>query len=294
MKLKSLRKSWRRLKMKKVRHKHNKKRNTAFVYEALIKELTESVVQKDQNRKKEIVSIIKEHFKKGTFLRKELDLYKSLYETKNVDVYTAERILEAAKKEYDQKIDKEKLFVEQTNLIKRVSKDLSSKVFSNFVSNYKFIATISQVFKDIPTTDKVLLESVVVKKMATLEVKSEEDEFKPISSLALKTFVKNFNDSYSGVLSEDQKKLIQKYIVSYGDDGLEFKLYLNQQLGALREQVDNMANSSEVAEEQEIKEKFDSVLKMMENFKQSDINKELLTKVLKIQNLVKENQENVN
>ena len=55
-----------------------------------------------------------------------------------------------------------------------------------------------------------------------------------------------------------------------------------------------MANSSEVAEEQEIKEKFDSVLKMMENFKQSDINKELLTKVLKIQNLVKENQENVN
>tara|TARA_A100001515_G_scaffold144827_2_gene150235 strand:- start:2246 stop:3088 length:843 start_codon:yes stop_codon:yes gene_type:complete len=280
--------------MKKVRHKHNKKRNTAFVYEALIKELTESVVQKDQNRKKEIVSIIKEHFKKGTFLRKELDLYKSLYETKNVDVYTAERILEAAKKEYDQKIDKEKLFVEQTNLIKRVSKDLSSKVFSNFVSNYKFIATISQVFKDIPTTDKVLLESVVVKKMATLEVKSEEDEFKPISSLALKTFVKNFNDSYSGVLSEDQKKLIQKYIVSYGDDGLEFKLYLNQQLGALREQVDNMANSSEVAEEQEIKEKFDSVLKMMENFKQSDINKELLTKVLKIQNLVKENQENVN
>ncbi len=280
--------------MKKVRHKHNKKRNTAFVYEALIKELTESVVQKDQNRKKEIVSIIKEHFKKGTFLRKELDLYKSLYETKNVDVYTAERILEAAKKEYDQKIDKEKLFVEQTNLIKRVSKDLSNKVFSNFVSNYKFIATISQVFKDIPTTDKVLLESVVVKKMATLEVKSEEDEFKPISSLALKTFVKNFNDSYSGVLSEDQKKLIQKYIVSYGDDGLEFKLYLNQQLGALREQVDNMANSSEVAEEQEIKEKFDSVLKMMENFKQSDINKELLTKVLKIQNLVKENQENVN
>ena len=252
--------------MKKVRHKHNKKRNTAFVYEALIKELTESVVQKDQNRKKEIVSIIKEHFKKGTFLRKELDLYKSLYETKNVDVYTAERILEAAKKEYDQKIDKEKLFVEQTNLIKRVSKDLSSKVFSNFVSNYKFIATISQVFKDIPTTDKVLLESVVVKKMATLEVKSEEDEFKPISSLALKTFVKNFNDSYSGVLSEDQKKLIQKYIVSYGDDGLEFKLYLNQQLGALREQGDNMANSSEVAEEQEIKEKFDSVLKMMENF----------------------------
>ena len=161
--------------MKKVRHKHNKKRNTAFVYEALIKELTESVVQKDDSRKKEIVSIIKEHFKKGSLLRKELDLYKSLYETKNVDVYTAERILEAAKKEYDQKIDKEKLFVEQTNLIKRVSKNLSNKVFSNFVSNYKFIATISQVFKDIPTTDKVLLESVVVKRMATLEIKEEED-----------------------------------------------------------------------------------------------------------------------
>ena len=60
--------------MKKVRHKHNKKRNTAFLYEALIKELTESIVRKNEEKKKNIVTILKEHFRKGTLLRKELNL----------------------------------------------------------------------------------------------------------------------------------------------------------------------------------------------------------------------------
>ena len=31
--------------------KHNKKRNTAFLYEALVKELTKTVVEKDNNKK---------------------------------------------------------------------------------------------------------------------------------------------------------------------------------------------------------------------------------------------------
>ena len=46
-----------------MRLKHNKKRNTAFVYEALVRELTESVVKNNKNKQNKIVDIIKEHFK---------------------------------------------------------------------------------------------------------------------------------------------------------------------------------------------------------------------------------------
>ena len=35
--------------------KHNKKRNTAFLYECLIKELTKSIVRKDETRKQKII-----------------------------------------------------------------------------------------------------------------------------------------------------------------------------------------------------------------------------------------------
>ena len=62
-----------------MRLKHNKKRNTAFVYETLVRELTESVVKNNKNKQNKIVSIIKEHFTDDSTLREELELYKSIY-----------------------------------------------------------------------------------------------------------------------------------------------------------------------------------------------------------------------
>ena len=61
--------------------KHNKKRNTAFLYETLMRELTKSILSKDANNKRSLIKIIKEHFGKDSILIKELRLYKTLYET---------------------------------------------------------------------------------------------------------------------------------------------------------------------------------------------------------------------
>ena len=48
--------------------KHNKKRNTAFLYEALVRELTKAVVEQDSNRSNRVKKILKEHFKSGMVL----------------------------------------------------------------------------------------------------------------------------------------------------------------------------------------------------------------------------------
>ena len=48
--------------------KHNKKRNTAFVYEALVREVAKAVVRKDEKRKNLIVKIIKENFSSNNIL----------------------------------------------------------------------------------------------------------------------------------------------------------------------------------------------------------------------------------
>ena len=42
--------------------KHNKKRNTAFLYEALVKEITKAVMDKDVYKKDALVGMVKEHF----------------------------------------------------------------------------------------------------------------------------------------------------------------------------------------------------------------------------------------
>ena len=58
--------------------KHNKKRNTAFVYESLVREMTKAIVEKNLELKDDIVSIIKEHFTKNSLLYRELKLYKTI------------------------------------------------------------------------------------------------------------------------------------------------------------------------------------------------------------------------
>ena len=84
--------------------KHNKKRNTAFIYEALIKEVTKSIIEKDATRKNCIIAILKENFGKGTTLGKELELYKALSETKNTQLIIAEKILHGFSEKVKEKV----------------------------------------------------------------------------------------------------------------------------------------------------------------------------------------------
>jgi len=149
--------------------KHNKKRNTAFVYEALVREIAKAVVRKDENRKSLIVKIMKEHFAPNNILAKELQLYKALEETKGLDVYTAERLIKEARADYH-KLDQNDIFKSQTKLINTINKNLTSEVFSNFVPNYKNLATIAQVFgDDANTKERVLLERKLLGSMVMRE-----------------------------------------------------------------------------------------------------------------------------
>ena len=84
-----------------MRLKHNKKRNTALVYEALVRELTKSIIKKKKDRQKKVLSIIKESFSPNSVLAKELEIYKALYETTDLEKTTAEKVLTEAKLQYN-------------------------------------------------------------------------------------------------------------------------------------------------------------------------------------------------
>ena len=112
-----------------MRLKHNKKRNTAFVFEALVRELTESVVKNNKNKQNKIVSILKDHFTNNSILKEELGLYKSIYETRHIEKNIAEKIVYQVKERHDS-LDKKKLFQEQSALINKINRTLSSKAVS--------------------------------------------------------------------------------------------------------------------------------------------------------------------
>jgi hypothetical protein len=262
---------------------HNKKRNTAFLYEVLIRELTKSVVQKDLKRRAAIVGLVKEFFNNNSVLKRDLKLYNEIIESRGVNKQDAEKILVYVKKERDN-LNSEKLFQEQTQLVNKIHNTLSGDVLSNFVPNYKALASIYQMFS--PTTkikNKVLVENVVVDYMTTkMDTITEENK---INHATMRIFSSKFNNHYNGLL-EEQKVLLSKYVSSFSDNGLELKVYLNDEIGRIKEEI------QKVKYQGELKEKLNKVSTIIENFKGELINEDMLKQIMKMQQLVREIQSN--
>ena len=269
-----------------MKHRHNKKRNTAFLYESLVRELTKTIINEDDKKKSEIVSLIKEFFKKDSLLAKELELYKTLCEVKEVKPRIAEKLIKEAKSQYD-KLEKKEIFQEQSRLIKKINKALSSSVYDNYVPQYKSLASVYQLFnKEMVPKKKVLLEEKILMEMVDTTDVTEEVTTKPYNKLIMKTFVKNFNSEYKENLLSEQKDLLNKYIMSFNNNGLELKIFLNEEISRIKETIREYIETNN--ESEEIKGKTNKLLLTIEGFKKEKIGSEIITKILKLQNLVKE------
>jgi len=277
-----------------MRLKHNKKRNTAFVYEALVRELTKSIIKKDNNKKKKVISIMKRFYSIGTPLQEELEVYKSIYKTVDLKKETAEKLLSEAKAQHGQ-INKEGVFREQTSLIKNINMALSSGVFSNFVPNYKTLASIQSIFnRQNSPRNKVLLEEKLVEFLTSPKNEESFNIKDPIDNLVYKSFVAKFNDKYKKSLTEGQKNLLTKYVTSFVDEGMELKIFLNEEIGGLKDKIQTLLESEFVSNDKEIKEKTSMVLEKLESFKNSGIDDILIMDVLRVQSLVSEMENNDN
>ena len=269
--------------------KHNKKRNTTFLYEALVKEITKAVMDKDVEKKNTLVAMVKEHFAPGTALRKELDLVKALCETKHVDVYTAERLVSESKKQYDT-LDQKQLFEEQSQVIDKVNKAVGKQAFNNFVPNYKYLATISQLFSGQTTVkQRVLLERALIGAMAAKPGKPNKSKEMPhVDKLVFKTVIENFNKKYGDELLTEQKDLLNKYIVSSLGSGVEFKVYMNEEIGRLKEEVTTLHDKQVFSENKDLDEKLAEVKEALNKLQIRKIDPAMIEKVMQVQKLVKE------
>lgn len=269
--------------------KHNKKRNTAFLYESLVKELTKAVVKKDTERKNVLVSMIKEHFSKGTVLNQELELYKALNETSSMDVYTAERLLLEAKKQFNE-MDRDEVFKSQSKLIEKINKDIGKDFFSNFVPSYKTLASIAQIFSDSSTAkEKVLLERSIIGRLVTKPNRQDEpEEMKPIDKLVFKKVIENFNQKYNGKLLNEQQELLNRYILSFDNSDLEFKVYLNEELTRVKESLDNLETDEEIQNDKDLLSKLQEVKNSVNKFQTRKIDSKMIEKVMSIQSLISE------
>jgi len=268
-----------------MKTRHNKKRNTAFVYEALIREATVAIMKGDTERRDKTISVIKKHFNSDSLLSEDLECYRSLYSNQGIEQEMGERLIKEVRLA-KRLIDTQGLFNQQTELINDINKELSSDIFNNFVPNYKSLATIDQIFslKTTPKT-RVMLEQNIIQQMSKSTPNAEQAQ---IDALTYKSFVKKFNEKYDDALLSEQKELLNHYISSFADNALELKIFLNKEIKRLKTKLTEACKNSEIKDDNDMVQKTEQIISRLDSFSRQTINENVLMTVLATQALVGE------
>ena len=265
--------------------KHNKKRNTAFLYECLIKEMTKAIVRKDEATRKTVLEILKNNFSKGLPLYEDLQLYKQLLETKELNESFGQRFINEVKKDWEA-LDRKKIFNAQTNLIKEFNSHIP-QAFGNFIPNYKNIASVGQYFHSsgLKPKTRLLIEDRIKGLVISHSKANKEDTMKPLDSLEYRTFVNKFNETYERTLRKEQRDLLTNYITSFSDNGLGLKSFMNEEVGRLKDQVTLLSETI-------YKDKLSKVKDKLDGFARQPITKQMVEDVFYIQDLIAEISKN--
>ena len=269
-----------------MRLNHNKKRNTAFLYEVLIKELSVASINEDVKRKQKALRTLKEYFGKDKILNRELNIYKSFSNLSEHGQITIEKILFEAKKQFIY-IDRRKVHSAQSKLINEINKSFGADSWNIFVANFKDIATINQILNQkLNPKDQVLLEEKLYSDRTDQNTKKQA--IQKIDNLTVKKFVEKFNDEYTEKLNENQRSLLNRYITSYQDGGLDFKMYLYEEIDRLK----NTLKKNITKADEQTSGKLDKVVEKIRNYNTRSIDKDFLSEVMTIQSLVYELENN--
>ncbi len=270
-----------------MKMKHNKKRNTAILYEILTQQFTHAIVNKDVEKKTRIAEMLKKYFRQGAVLAEELELYKALYETKGLNRPLCERLVMEVSRAHAS-IDKRLVYEQQTSLIKEINKEISPKAFKTFIPNYKSLASIAQLFSpEVTIKSKVLLEQNLIEIMSET-VDDKKEELLPIDNIVYNKFVEKFNEKYGDVLLEEQKELISNYISSFADNGLGLKIYLNEEIARLKIALKEQMAAPVFKEDSDMAKKVGEVYELLSESNKQQVDTAFVERIVKIQSLVKE------
>lgn len=214
--------------------KHSKFRNTGFIFELLVRQVTSDILN---GRPKSIAeNLLKKYFNSKTELHSELKLYQFLVNEKYNAENRAEKFISAILETHS-KLNEKKILREKYELIKEIKENYNIDNFLNTqIPNYKVLASIYKIFeysstkesstiydpKDILNTKITIVEHIISKPAGKTNseqkiYESFKKEDKDIRDLSYKILVDSFNKKYK-TLDESQRSLLKTYINSYTNE----------------------------------------------------------------------------
>jgi hypothetical protein len=122
--------------------------------------------------------------------------------------------------------------------------------------------------------------------------KPTDPNLEHIDDIVYKSVVRKFNEKYESTLLEEQKTLLTYYITSFADNALELKIFLNEEISRLKEELNKAKEEDIIKFDEHMRAHTEQLIEELKSFAKTNIDQEVLITILKTQTLVKELGEN--
>ena len=102
------------------------------------------------------------------------------------------------------------------------------------------------------------------------EEEQQKEFLKPIDNLTYKSFVKAFNEKYDNSLLSEQKDLLKVYINSFTDNGIDLKIFLNEEISRLKDIIEESKSLEDIRKDPQMLESTNQVLDVLDSLKERD------------------------
>jgi len=277
---------------------HNKKRNVGIIYELLLRNISNLLIQGDKKSAKRTLKIIESRFNKDSELYREFRLFNALIKSTVSDSAVAAAILTEAKSAA-RRCDSRKLDREKSLLIKEINHTLGDKMFYHRrVPEYQVYATIQTLLNDWRSNDRsdlsrtVQYESKVIERMLSEKDKCqtiEENIDHDVDSLVVKIMTEKINEKYKNNFCSEQRDIIRSYVFSMSHDGGTSIL---EKVQNIKDQTLNSLNEFEKKTDNGfLLEKIDSVRQRINDESINEMNDESIARFLTLIQLKRELRE---
>ena len=270
---------------------HNKKRNIGLVYELLLRSISSSLVEGNQEKANISLEIMKKRFAPGTEIYSEFRIFNAIMNTNISDTSVAAGILTEAKNAI-KNIDYKKLDQEKSKLISEINKIIQdSNFYKRKIPNYREMATLGMVINQwrqgnrSNLSQQVINEQRLIEYMLTEKVKHadiQEMTDDRADNLVVKIMTEKINESYES-LNPEQKGILGQYAIYASDDNEEsFYGYLKE---IKQNSLEALYRLKKTTDNNVLLSKVDGVITKVMNLSESNITDTDLARYLKVSEL---------
>lgn len=194
---------------------YSKKRNTYFLYDVLIRKYIKTLYEGNV-MSKVALNVTQEYFHKDTILGKERKIFEQILKVHECGLSPDEQqtVIRQCKEMYG-KINKKRIFEEQTRLLNKMAFLFNKAYLNEHVENYKLIANIWQYLNGDDIAECILIEKKIL---------SDLNELKEV------IVEKKVSDKPERLFESQEKT-----IALYESDNPGLFVYLNDQIKFMKE-----------------------------------------------------------